>query len=103
MHDFGASESFCQKDKLWSFGFNVCNQPLPKRKRLGVRVINPKNVETFVCPKQYNISYFFPQSFEVFIVIVKRVYIFVFFGGIFCKFNGTVRSEEHTSELQSRP
>src|SRR5580765_338500 len=51
VHHLGTGERFGKKNHLGVISFHFADQPLPKRQRLGVRVINPKNADSLFVPK----------------------------------------------------
>ena len=63
--------------------FHFADQPLPKRQRLGVRVIDAKNAHSLFAPKINDTFQFLPKLTPLIRGEIQRIDILIFFRRIF--------------------
>src|SRR5262244_2499696 len=83
LHHLGAGEGLGQKDDIWVDGLNFSDQPLPERKRLGMRIVDAKDTHPLRDPEQHDVAQSFPKSLIVGPVEIGIDDVFVLFWRIF--------------------
>src|SRR6516225_5506957 len=83
LHDFWSGEGLGQEDDVRIDGLDFSDQPLPERKRLGMRIVDAKDTHPLCDPEQHDVPQGLPKS-----LIVRRVKVgiddvFVLFWWIF--------------------
>src|ERR1700722_8093160 len=76
------------------FGSHFLNQVSPERVRLGVRIIDAKNLDAIVCPKYNDVRHLLPQRLPLRAFKIERIDVFVALGRIFGAANAAVKTME---------
>src|ERR1700751_6299375 len=92
-------------ESSWAGGtpLDLANQPLPKRQRLGVGIVDAKSPHAFAGPEQDRVAQFGPQSFSVRVVEIDIDDVFVFLGRILGVFDRSVGPETKPLRMLAHP
>ena len=82
LHDFWPRERFCQEDHGRLGRLNFTDQPLPERKRLGMRVVDPEDTHALLDPEQHDVAQGRPQTHAVATVEIRIDNVLVLFGRV---------------------
>src|SRR6516165_2118054 len=103
LHHLGAGEGLGQKDDIRVDGLNFSDQPLPERKRLGMRIVDAKDTHPLRDPEQHGVAQGLPKS-----LIVRRVKVgiddvFVLFRRVFRILDRAVGSASEPFRMLREP
>ena len=92
IHDLSSSEGLRQEEHIRISVFHLANDPLPKRKRFGMRVVGAENPHTLLAPEKDDVFQLAPKLLPVFGLKVYRIDVLILFRGIFRVLDRSVRT-----------
>src|SRR6266566_4525967 len=83
LHHLGSGEGLGQEDDVRIDGLDFSDQPLPERKRLGMRIVDAKDAHPLRDPEQHDVAQRLPKPFVVGSVQVRIDDVLILFWRVF--------------------